>query len=165
MSPELWCNHWEPPNGSWCMGRCSGSLRETWCNSGPVWSAQETSETLWRMHNVLQELRESYYRCKWHTWSSLRHPGRISVLWKADCSPAGDMDIDLDTSRALTNDSTSDATDQSGLELFSLVQVQSKQILDQDWSNLQFVGMSTDSACTALNQSTRTESAQIHREL
>jgi hypothetical protein len=63
------------------------------------------------------------------------------------------------------NDSTSPAMDQSGLEPSSLVQVQSKKFLDRDRTNPQFFGTWTELAWTALDQSTRAESARIRWEL
>jgi len=65
----------------------------------------------------------------------------------------------------LNNDSTSPAMDQSGLEPSSLVQVQSKKSLDRDRTNPQFFGTGTELAWTALDQSTRAESARILWEL
>jgi hypothetical protein len=55
--------------------------------------------------------------------------------------------------------------DQSGLEPSSLVQVQFKKFLDRDRTNHQFFGTWTELAWTALDQSTRAESARIHLEL
>ena len=69
------------------------------------------------------------------------------------------------TSSIHLNDSTSPAMDQSGLEPSSLVQVQSKKFLDQDRTNPQFFGACTELAWTALDQSTRAESARIRLEL
>jgi len=66
---------------------------------------------------------------------------------------------------ARINDSTSPAMDQSGLEPSSLVQVQSKKCLDRDRTNPQFFGTWTEVAWTALDQSTRAESARIRWEL
>jgi len=63
------------------------------------------------------------------------------------------------------NDSTSPAMDQSGLEPSSLVQVQSKKFLDRDWTNPQFFWTWTERAWTALDLSTRAESAPIRWEL
>jgi hypothetical protein len=63
------------------------------------------------------------------------------------------------------NDSTSPAMDQSGPEPSSLVQVQSKQFLDRDRTNPQNFGTWNELAWTALDQSTRAESARIRWEL
>jgi hypothetical protein len=65
----------------------------------------------------------------------------------------------------LSNDSTSPAMDQSGLEPSSIVQVQSKKFLDRDGTNPQFFWTWTELAWTALDQSTRAEPARIRWEL
>ena len=100
-----------------------------------------------------------------------------------DCSPDGwshayvvpaeaqtnrNLLVDMKCSRTphfRSNDSTSPAMDQSGLEPSSLVQVQSKKFLDRDRTNPQFFETWTELAWTALDQSTQAESARIRREL
>jgi hypothetical protein len=58
-----------------------------------------------------------------------------------------------------SNDSTSPAMNQSGLEPSSLVKVQYKKILDQDRTNPQFFCIWNELPWTASDHSTRAESA------
>jgi len=87
-------------------------------------------------------------------------PGVSERMWSVnlDASVSGEY-------QTISNDSTSPAMDQSGLEPSSVVQVQSKKFFDRDQTDPQFFGAWTELAWTALDHSTRAESARIRWEL